>query len=263
MSAPGAATGSRADGAFRGKVAWVVGASKGIGADTARAFAERGAAVVVSSRDVAGLDRVVEEITGSGGQAAAVPVDVAEEASLARGGQEVRSRFGRLDFAFNNAAEGYPPTQLAEVPTDAFDRAVRVKVRGTFLAMKQEIPLLLDAGGGAIVNMSSTAGVSAFRGGGPYVAAKHAVIGLTKAAAVDYAEKNVRVNAVAPGPIDTHRLKAAPEVYRERARQAVPMRRLGTGGDVAEVVLWLCSDAAAFVTGATVPVDGGRLAGWA
>jgi NAD(P)-dependent dehydrogenase (short-subunit alcohol dehydrogenase family) len=248
---------------LRGRVALVLGASKGIGADTARAFARHGARVVVASRDAAGLEGVADAIRAAGGEAMVVATDLAEEASVAQLGQEVRSRFGRLDCAFNNAGEGYAPTELAGVPTEAFDRVVAVTLRGTFLAMKQEIPLMLESGGGAIVNMSSTAGVMAFKGGSPYVAAKHAVIGLTKAAALDYAERNIRVNAVAPGPIDTHRLQHLPEAYREQARQAVPMRRLGLGGEVAEVVLWLCSDSSRFVTGTTVPVDGGRMAGWA
>jgi NAD(P)-dependent dehydrogenase (short-subunit alcohol dehydrogenase family) len=247
---------------FRGKVAWVVGASKGIGADAARAFAARGAALVLSSRDRAGLETVAKEIRGAGGEAEVFPVDIAEEAALQHVAAEVRTRFGRLDFAFNNAGEGAPPTDLAEVPTASFDRVIQVTVRGTFLALRQEIPLMIASGGGAIVNMSSTAGISAFRGGGPYGAAKHAILGLTKAAAIDYAGRNVRVNAVAPGPIDTHRLKAAPELYRQQARLAVPMRRLGTGAEVGEAVVWLCSPSSGFVTGATLTIDGGRLAGW-
>ncbi len=248
---------------FRGKVALVVGASKGIGADSAKAFARGGATVVLSSRDMEALKIVAREIRETGAEAAVVPVDLAQDESIVGLGREIRSRFGRLDFAFNNAGEGYQPTDLVEVPTDAFDTVFRVTVRGTFLAMKHEIPLLLENGGGSIVNMSSTAGFSAYRGGSPYVAAKHAILGLTKAAALDYAERNVRVNAVAPGPIETHRMKNLPEAYREQARQAVPMRRLGAGEDVAGAVLWLCSDSSRFVTGTTVTVDGGRMAGWA
>lgn len=248
---------------FRGKVALVVGASKGIGAESAKAFARRGATVVLSSRDTEALKIVAREIREAGAEAAVVPVDLAQDESIVVLGREIRSRFGRLDFAFNNAGEGYPPTDLVEVPTDAFDTVFRVTVRGTFLAMKQEIPLLLENGGGSIVNMSSTAGFSAYRGGSPYVAAKHAILGLTKATALDYAQRNVRVNAVAPGPIETHRMKNLPEAYREQARQAVPMRRLGAVEDVAGAVLWLCSDSSRFVTGTTVTVDGGRMAGWA
>jgi NAD(P)-dependent dehydrogenase (short-subunit alcohol dehydrogenase family) len=247
---------------FRGKVALVVGASKGIGADAAKAFARRGATVVLASRDIGGLHGVEKEILAAGGEAHTVPVDLAQDESIRALGREIRGRFGRLDIAFNNAGEGYQPTDLAEIPVEAFDQVFRVTVRGTFLAMTQEIPLMIEHGGGAIVNMSSTAGFSAFRGGSPYVAAKHAILGLTKAAAIDYAQRNVRVNAVAPGPIDTHRMQHLPESYREQARQAVPMRRLGSGADVAEAVVWLCSTSAGFVTGSTITVDGGRLAGW-
>jgi len=223
----------RTTGEFRGKVALVVGASRGIGADTGRAFARRGASVVLASRSTADLERVAREIRSEGGEALVLPVDLSDEAGVAKLGGEIRGRFGRLDCAFNNAGEGSPLAALAETPTEVFDRVHQVTVRGTFLAMKQEIPLLLESGGGSIVNMSSTAGFQAYRGGGPYTSAKHAVLGLTKAAALDYAQQNVRVNAVAPGPIETDRLRALPEEYRERTRQAVPMRRLGTGDEVA------------------------------
>ncbi|MCI4336432.1 MAG: SDR family oxidoreductase [Thermoplasmata archaeon] len=263
MSEPGsvAPRGLRED--FHGKVACVIGASKGIGADTARLFALRGASVILASRELAGLNQVADDIRRAGGEALVVPVDLGDESAVIGLGREIAARFDRLDFAFNNAGEGCPPTSLADVTTAAFDRVFGVTVRGTFLAMKQEIPLMVKSGGGSIVNMSSTAGSSAFRGGGPYVAAKHAIEGITKAAALDYGIQKVRVNAVAPGPIDTHRLKAAPEPYRERARQAVPLGRLGNGTEVGEAVVWLCSDAASFVTGTTLAVDGGRLAGWA
>lgn len=257
---PGAGQDVRED--YRGKVALIVGASKGIGAATARVAARRGACVVLSSRDAPALDAVARELKDLGREAFVIPVDLGDDDSVRALGGSLKDRFGHLDLAFNNAGEGAVPADLAEVPVGSFDGVFRVSVRGTFLAMKEEIPLLLAAGGGAIVNMSSTAGVSAFRGGGPYTAAKHAVIGLTKAAALDYAERKLRVNAVAPGPIETHRMKDLPESYRARARDAVPMRRLGSGEEVAEAVIWLGSDAARFVTGVTLFVDGGRMAGW-
>lgn len=246
---------------FRGKVALVVGASRGIGAETARAFARHGARVVLGSRDRASLEAVARSIREDGGDAEVRTVDLADRASVRALGDHLTETAGRLDCAFNNAGEGHRPTPLAEVPFDAFDRALRVTVLGTFLALREEIPLMVDTGGGSIVNMSSTAGLSAFAGGAPYVTAKHAILGLTKAAALDYAAQKVRVNALAPGPIDTHWMKAAPEEYRERARHAVPMRRLGEAEEVAAAVLWLCSDASRFVTGTTLALDGGRLAG--
>jgi NAD(P)-dependent dehydrogenase (short-subunit alcohol dehydrogenase family) len=154
---------------FRMKIALVVGASKGIGADTARLLARRGATVVLSSRDTTGLESVAREVRELGREAVVLPVDIGDDEAVSALGRQIRDRFGHLDFAFNNAGEGAVPADLAEVPVGVFDLVLRVSVRGTFLAMKQEIPLLLEAGGGAIVNMSSTAGVSAFRGGGPYV----------------------------------------------------------------------------------------------
>lgn len=248
---------------FRGRTALVVGASRGIGAETAKAFAREGARVVLASRDTAGLEKVAGEIGADGGSAIVHPLDLADASSVRALGERLDRETGHLDFAFNNAGEGSPPTPLAEIPAEAFDRVQRVTVLGTFLALQQEIPRMLQGGGGSIVNMSSTAGVQGFPGGGAYVAAKHAVIGLTKSAALDYAERGIRVNVVAPGPIDTQRLKAAPETYREQTRRAVPMRRIGRPEEVAEVVLWLCSDRSQFVTGTTVFVDGGRMAGFA
>lgn len=246
---------------FRGKVALVVGASRGIGAATARLFAGRGATVVAASRDEAALAGLVERIRAEGGEAQAVGVDLADARSIQRLGDTVDAQFGRLDLAFNNAGEGYAPTPLADVPAEAFERVLRVTVTGTFLALREELPRLIASGGGTIVNMSSTAGVSGYPGGGPYMAAKHAILGLTKSAALDYATRGVRVNAVAPGPIETDRIRALPEEYKERTRQAVPMRRIGQPEEVAETVAWLCGPESRFITGATIFVDGGRMAG--
>lgn len=244
-----------------GRVALVLGASRGIGAATARRFAARGARVVLASRDRGALEALASEIRASGGEAVAVPTDLGDGESVRAMGRAIDDRMGGLDFAFNNAGEGYRPTPLADVPAEAFEQVFRVTVTGTFRALQEEIPRLLARGGGSIVNMSSTAGLSGFAGGGPYIAAKHAILGLTKSAALDYAARGVRVNAVAPGPIETERLAALPEAEKERRRAAVPMRRVGQSSEVAEVVVWLCSPAASFVTGATILVDGGRLAG--
>jgi NAD(P)-dependent dehydrogenase (short-subunit alcohol dehydrogenase family) len=246
---------------FQGRVALVLGASRGIGAATAREFAHRGARVVLASRDLDALDRVAREIADSGGDALALPADLADPASLTRLFARTEESFGRLDCAFNNAGEGSSPTPLAEIPPELFERVLRVTVEGTFRALREEIPRILRTGGGAIVNMASTAGMSGFAGGGAYVTAKHAILGLTKSAALDYAAAGLRVNAVAPGPIETERLRSLPEPVKELRRAAVPMRRVGLPEEVATVVTWLCSDDARFVTGATILVDGGRLAG--
>ncbi len=245
----------------RGKVALVVGASRGIGAAAVRLFAVRGAKVVAASRDLDALTRLCESVRMAGGEATAVRADISDAASVERLGARVASEFGRLDCAFNNAGDGYRPTPLAEVRPVEFDRVQRVTVLGTFLLLRQEIPLMIASGGGTIVNMASTAGVGAFLGGAPYIAAKHAILGLTKSAAMDYAQQGVRVNAVAPGPIETDRIRALPEEAKEPIRRAVPMRRIGRPEEVAETVLWLSGDGSRFVTGATIFVDGGRTAG--
>lgn len=250
-------------GLLAGKVAVVVGASRGIGAATARAFAEAGASVVLAARDEAAMAAVGRGILQRGGRALAVQTDVGEPAAVERLIQRTLDAYGRLDVAFNNAAGGPPPSPLAEIPVESFDEAVRVNLRGVFLAMKHEIPAMLAGGGGAIVNMSSTAGLSGVPGIAAYVATKHAIIGLTRAAALDYATRNIRVNAVAPGPILTDRLSSMSDQAREQVSQHVPMRRIGRPDEVAATVAWLCSDQATFVTGATITIDGGRMAGGA
>jgi NAD(P)-dependent dehydrogenase (short-subunit alcohol dehydrogenase family) len=176
--------------------------------------------------------------------------------------ERVLDELGRLDFACNNAAGGgHPPTPLADVPIDAFDSGIATNLRGVFLCMRAEIPAMVAAGGGAIVNMSSTAGLQAVGGLASYVAAKHGVEGLTKAAALDYAEAGVRVNALAPGPILTDHLERAGAPAQQAAAAAMPLKRVGRPDEVAAAVVWLCSEAAGFVTGTTLLMDGGKLAG--
>jgi NAD(P)-dependent dehydrogenase (short-subunit alcohol dehydrogenase family) len=251
-------------GLLQGKVALVTGASRGIGAAIARALADSGAAVVLAARDERALAERVAEIEEQGGQALAVPTDVADERSVQRLVDRTVAVFGRLDAACNNAAGSHrPPTPLAEIPVEDIDIEMRVTLRGVFLSMKYEIPAMLDSGGGAIVNMASTAGLEAVGGLAGYVSSKHAVIGLTKTAALDYAAHGVRVNAVAPGPILTDQLAAAGEPAQRKAGMAMPMRRIGTPDEVAAAVVWLCSTASSFITGATLPIDGGKLAGTA
>ena len=245
-----------------GKVAIVTGASRGIGAAVARAFSQAGAAVALAARDTAALDRLADELRACGGSALAVPTDVTDADAVARMVERVVAEFGHLDLACNNAAGGgHPPTPLAEVPVEAFDSGLAVSLRGVFLAMKHEIPAMLDTGGGAIVNTSSTAGLQAVGGLAAYVTAKHGLEGLTKVAALDYADQGVRVNAVAPGPILTDNLARAGTGAEQAAAAAMPIRRVGQPEEVAAAVAWLCSAAAAFITGATLLIDGGKLAG--
>jgi NAD(P)-dependent dehydrogenase (short-subunit alcohol dehydrogenase family) len=172
--------------------------------------------------------------------------------------QKTVERFGGLDVAFNNAGGGARPTPLADLSPEAFSDALSVNLTGTFLSMRSQIRAMLVRGGGAIVNMSSTAGLQGVAGLAPYCAGKHAIIGLSKAAALDYADKNVRINVVAPGPIATERIDSE---QRKRIGQYIPVKRVGEPSDVAELVRWFCSSDAQFVTGVVVPIDGGRLAG--
>jgi NAD(P)-dependent dehydrogenase (short-subunit alcohol dehydrogenase family) len=171
------------------------------------------------------------------------------------------STYGRLDAAFNNATDGPMPAPLAEIDPEGFDLGIRTNIRGTFLGMKYEIPAMLAGGGGAVVNMASVAGVRAMTHLATYTASKAGIIALTETAALDYADQGVRVNVVAPGPILTHHLEQAGEQAQRMAGASVPMGRVGTSAEVADVVLWLCSERSSFVTGATVPIDGGQLAG--
>jgi len=244
-----------------GRVALVAGASKGIGAATAEAFAAAGAAVVVAARDEAALKAVADGIEARGGRALAVGTDVTDPGSVRRLVERTVAEFGRLDAAFNNATAGPMPAPLADIDPDEFDLGIATNVRGTFLGMKYQIPAMLASGGGAIVNMASLAGLTGVANLAAYVAGKAGIIGLTKVAALDYADQGIRVNVVAPGPILTHHLEAAGLAAQRGAAMSTPMRRVGTVAEVARTVLWLCSDQSSFVTGTVLPVDGGQAAG--
>jgi len=249
------------EGPMAGQVALVAGASRGIGAATAEAFAQAGAAVVVAARDAAALEAVAARIRERGGEALAVAADVTDEACMRALADRAVASFGRLDAAFNNATAGPRPAPLAEIDPAEFDLGIATNVRGTFLGMKYQIPAMLAAGGGAIVNMASLAGVTGTASLAAYVAGKAGIIGLTKVAALDYADQGIRVNVVAPGPILTHHLAAAGPEAQRMAGQSTPMRRTGTPEEVAQVVVWLCSRQASFVTGTVIPIDGGQSAG--
>lgn len=244
-----------------GKVALIAGASKGIGAATAELLAQEGAAVVLVARSAEPTEALAESIRKAGGRALAVAADVADDAAMERAVAAGLAAFGRLDIAFNNATDGPRPAPLAELDLDGFDRGIRTNVRGTFIGMRHEITAMLATGGGAIVNMASLAGVIGVSGLAAYVSGKAGIIGLTRAAALDYADRGIRVNVVAPGPILTHHLEAAGPEAQRQAGLATPMRRIGRAEEVASVVSWLASDAASFVTGVVLPIDGGQSAG--
>jgi NAD(P)-dependent dehydrogenase (short-subunit alcohol dehydrogenase family) len=246
-----------------GKVAIVAGASRGIGAASARAFAEAGATVVLAARTESAISPIADEINRDGGKALAVPTDVTDPESVARLVDEAVKAFGRLDVAFNNAGAGHVPKPLADISFEDFEAGLKSNLYGAFLGMKYEIPAMLAGGGGAIVNMSSTAGLQGAPGMGPYSAGKHGVVALTKVAALDYGKRNIRVNAIAPGPIVNEQMSRLPEERLKEIARFIPMGRTGQVDEVARAVVWLCSDEASFITGAVLSVDGGRLAGGA
>jgi len=246
-----------------GKVALVTGAGSGIGRATARAFARRGARVLVSDVAVEAGEETVKLIAGASGVARFVRADVASEADVERLIAAALSAYGRLDCAHNNAGVPGAEAKTADYPQADWDRVIAVNLTGVWLCMKHEIRQMLAQGGGAIVNTASVAGLQGFARYSAYTASKHAVVGLTKTAALEYARSGIRVNAVCPGYIRTGMTQPMLDRHpglEERVSSIEPLGRIGRPEEIAETVVWLCSDAASFVTGLAMPVDGGLMA---
>jgi NAD(P)-dependent dehydrogenase (short-subunit alcohol dehydrogenase family) len=251
------------NGSFAGKVAFVTGAANGIGRAAALAFAREGAGVVVADVSEQGNQETARMVEEAGGRALAVRCDVSRAEDVKAALDKAVEAFGRLDCAFNNAGVEQPITATADLTEEEWDRIVSINLRGVFLCMKHEIPLMLRQGGGAIVNTSSGAGVKGFAGQAAYCAAKYGIVGLSKAAALDYAKSNIRINAVCPGIIETpmmDRFSGGTPEGRARVIAQEPIGRMGKPEEIAAAVIWLCSDAAAFVVGHAMVIDGGQTA---
>jgi NAD(P)-dependent dehydrogenase (short-subunit alcohol dehydrogenase family) len=244
-----------------GKVALVTGSGSGIGRATAVAYARAGARVVVSDINQDGAEETLKQIQAAGGQVIVAHADVSKPEDCQALVDRALKAFGRLDYACNNAGIAGEQAPTAELSLEGWAHVLATNLSSVFYCMKYEIPAMLASGGGAIVNMASIAGLNATANLAAYVAGKAGIIGLTKVAALDYADQGIRVNVVAPGPIRTYHIEAAGEQAIRAASMSTPMRRMGTAAEVAQTVLWLCSDQASFITGTVIPVDGGQAAG--
>lgn len=245
---------------FDQKVALITGAGSGIGRACALAFAREGARVGVADINANAAATVAAEVRALGAQAIAIQIDVTQSAAVAAMIDRVVGEWGRLDILHNNAGIGSTPTLTADTSEEDFDRVIAVNLKGVFLGMKYGIAAMLKQGGGAIVNTASALALTVLPQNSPYIASKHAVAGLTKTAAVEYAKAGIRINAVCPGVIETPLIKIRENADINQIAAVHPIGRLGTADEVAAAVLWLASDEAAFVTGTLLSVDGGWVA---
>ena len=249
--------------AMHGKVAIVTGGGAGIGRATAFAFAREGVHVAVADVDVEGGENTVEQLAALGVDGLFVHTDVSEASAVARLVRNTVDRFGRLDYAFNNAGIEGSQAPTADCTLENWDRTIAVNLTGIFLCLREEIPRMLANGGGAIVNNSSVAGLVGFAGIPAYTASKHGILGLTKTAALEYATQGIRVNAVCPGIIETEMITRFTHGEAGAAQQlleAEPAGRMGAPTEIGDAVVWLCSERASFVTGHALAVDGGFVA---
>jgi NAD(P)-dependent dehydrogenase (short-subunit alcohol dehydrogenase family) len=246
---------------FDGKVALITGGNSGIGRETAISFAEKGANVVIAARREAESIETLELIRAAGGNAEFVKTDVSDESQVEAMVAHTIKSFGRLDFAFNNAAITGDATPLDEYPREVWDRVISVNLTGTWLCMQSEIRHMKANGGGAIVNTTSISGHRGSPNLPAYSVSKWGVIGMTKAAAKGYGRYGIRVNAVSPGHTETPMLGLNDDEERLSALiEQYPLGRIGQSNDIAEAVIWLCSDSASFITGVSLPVEGGIIA---
>lgn len=246
---------------FTGKVAFVTGAGTGIGRATAQAFAQAGASVAVVGLTADKTQETARLIEQAGGRAVSIQADVANEADIETAVSKALEAFGRLDFAVNNAGVEQPQILFDEISTQEWQRLIGINLGGVFFSMKHQIPVMLEHGGGAIVNIGSGASVKGFRKQAAYCASKFGVVGLSKGAALDYADRNIRVNVVSPGIIATPMMDRFSGGNDEGMASVIaqePVGRMGRPEEIAGTALWLCSDLGAFTTGANIIVDGAQ-----
>ncbi|MEO6183603.1 MAG: glucose 1-dehydrogenase [Verrucomicrobiota bacterium] len=248
---------------FSGKVALVTGGASGLGRVSAIALAREGAKVLVSDVAVSEGEATAKMITAAGGQATFVKADVTKSSEVEAMVRAAIETFGRLDFAMNNAGIDGVRARTADYPEDVWDQVINLNLTGVFLCLKFELSVMVQQGSGVIVNMSSVAGVTGFPGHAAYTASKHGVIGLTKTAAIDYAKAGIRINAICPAytrtPMLNRMLEQKPDLEAKLISR-VPLRRLGTAEEIAQAAIYLFSDAAAFITGHSLVMDGGIVA---
>jgi NAD(P)-dependent dehydrogenase (short-subunit alcohol dehydrogenase family) len=242
---------------FTGKVAFVTGAASGIGRAAAVAFAAEGANVAILDRTADAMKETEAAVRDAGGDVLAIACDVSSPEQVEAAVTQVVERFGKLDIAFNNAGVENKATPLHEIELEEWDRILDINLRGTFVCMKHEIAQMVRQGGGVVVNTSSGAGIRGVAGGAAYAASKHAIVGMTKSAALDYAKQNIRVNAVLPGNIETPMMDRFTGGDIQKAIDLEPVGRLGKPEEIAEAVLWMSSELGGFVTGSAIVVDGG------